>query len=196
MGAWDYDAEPGQPDVMTSLILTGYCGKAPAPRLPGPGRRREALAASGISLAAAIDPTLRAAAGVTFGTGNVICAFCHFGVGTVVGDNNFLSAFNSYDYHNRLGPDISADPACTTSGLVVLGDRVRLGDRRLGAGGPRRQAPRGHDRGCAAAQDDGTALPHARPAPGPGGWAVRSGRALPLGPPDGVHLPPSPSPRS
>jgi len=90
-------------------------------------RLREALAANGIPLANAIDPTARIAAGVTFGTGNVICAFCHFGVGTVVGDNNFLSAFNSYDHHNRLGSDISTGPACATSGLVVLGDRVRLG---------------------------------------------------------------------
>jgi acetyltransferase-like isoleucine patch superfamily enzyme len=64
---------------------------------------------------------------VTFGSGNVVCAFCHFGVGTVVGDNNFLSAANSYDHHNRLGSDISTGPACATSGLVVLGDRVRLG---------------------------------------------------------------------
>jgi acetyltransferase-like isoleucine patch superfamily enzyme len=38
-----------------------------------------------------------------------------------------LSAFNSYDHHNRLGSDISTGPACVTSGLVVLGDRVRLG---------------------------------------------------------------------
>jgi acetyltransferase-like isoleucine patch superfamily enzyme len=90
-------------------------------------RLREALTVNGIPLANAIDPTARIAVGVTFGTGNVVCAFCHFGVGTVVGDNNFLSAFNSYDHHNRLGSDISTGPACTTSGLVVLGDRVRLG---------------------------------------------------------------------
>jgi acetyltransferase-like isoleucine patch superfamily enzyme len=90
-------------------------------------RLREALAASGIPLANAIDPTVRIAAGVTFGVGNIVCAFCHFGVDTVVGDNNFLSAYNSYDHHNRLGSDIATGPACTTSGLVQLGDRVRLG---------------------------------------------------------------------
>ena len=95
--------------------------------VPARARLREALAANGIPLANAIDPTARIAAGVTFGTGNVVCAFCHFGVGTVVGDNNFLSAYNSYDHHNRLGSDISTGPACATSGLVVLGDRVRLG---------------------------------------------------------------------
>ena len=95
--------------------------------VPVRARLREALAANGIPLANAIDPTARIADGVTFGTGNIVCAFCHFGVGTVVGDNNFLSAYNSYDHHNRLGSDIATGPACTTSGLVVLGDRVRLG---------------------------------------------------------------------
>jgi acetyltransferase-like isoleucine patch superfamily enzyme len=90
-------------------------------------RLRQALEALGIPLANAIDPTARIAAGVTFGSGNVVCAFCHFGVGTVVGSNNFLSAYNSYDHHNRLGSDISTGPTCATSGLVVLGDRVRLG---------------------------------------------------------------------
>jgi len=95
--------------------------------VPARVRLREALAANGIPLASAIDPTARIAAGVVFGTGNIVCAFCHFGVDTVVGDNNFLSAYNSYDHHNRLGSDIATGPACTTSGLVVLGDRIRLG---------------------------------------------------------------------
>ena len=95
--------------------------------VPARARLRDALAASSIPLANAIDPTARISADVTLGTGNIVCAFCHFGVGTVVGDNNFLSAYNSYDHHNRLGSDISTGPTCTTSGLVVLGDRVRLG---------------------------------------------------------------------
>ena len=95
--------------------------------VPARTRLREALTASGIPLANAIHPTARIANGVTFGTGNVVCAFCNFNVGTIVGDNNVLSAYNSYDHHNRLGSDISTGPACVTSGLVVLGDRVRLG---------------------------------------------------------------------
>jgi acetyltransferase-like isoleucine patch superfamily enzyme len=95
--------------------------------VPARTRLREALEANGIPLANAIDPTARIAAGVAFGTGNVVAAFCHFGVGTIVGDNNFLSAYNSYDHHNRLGSDISTGPGCMTSGLVVLGNRVRLG---------------------------------------------------------------------
>jgi acetyltransferase-like isoleucine patch superfamily enzyme len=48
-------------------------------------------------------------------------------VATVVGDNNFFSAYNSYDHHSRLGSDISTGPAVAGSGLVTLGDRVRLG---------------------------------------------------------------------
>ena len=95
--------------------------------VPARARLREALASNGIPLANAIDPTARIAGGVKFGAGNVVCAFCHFGVDTVVGDNNFLSAYNSYDHHNRLGSDISTGPVCATSGLVVVGDRVRLG---------------------------------------------------------------------
>jgi acetyltransferase-like isoleucine patch superfamily enzyme len=96
-------------------------------QIPARARLRREFAANGIPLANAIDPTARIARGVTFGTGNIVCAFCHFGVGTVVGDNNILSAYNSYDHHNRIGSDIATGPACTTSGLVVLGDRIRLG---------------------------------------------------------------------
>jgi acetyltransferase-like isoleucine patch superfamily enzyme len=90
-------------------------------------RLRKALSARGIPMANAIDPSARIATGVTFGTGNVVCAHCHFGVETVVGDNNFFSAYNSYDHHNRLGSDISTGPAVATSGLVKVGDRVRMG---------------------------------------------------------------------
>jgi acyl-[acyl carrier protein]--UDP-N-acetylglucosamine O-acyltransferase len=61
------------------------------------------------------------------GTGNIVCAHCHFGVATTVGDNNFFSAYNSYDHHSRLGSDISTGPAVAASGLVVIRDRVRLG---------------------------------------------------------------------
>jgi UDP-3-O-[3-hydroxymyristoyl] glucosamine N-acyltransferase len=89
----------------------------------------------------AIDPSARIAAEVELGAGNVVCAFCHFGVGTRIGDNNFLSAYNSFDHHNVVGTDISTGPGCTTSGLVRIGDRARLGtgifiepDVEIGAG--------------------------------------------------------------
>ncbi|HKY13394.1 MAG TPA: biotin/lipoyl-containing protein [Microthrixaceae bacterium] len=80
-----------------------------------------------LPLANAIDPTARIATGVEMGLGNVLCAFCHLGVGAVVGHNNFLSAYNSFDHHSILGSDISTGPGCMTSGLVTIGDRARFG---------------------------------------------------------------------
>jgi acetyltransferase-like isoleucine patch superfamily enzyme len=90
-------------------------------------RLRELCGGLGIPLTNAIDPTARICSDVQLGTGNVVCAYCHFGVGTRVGDNNILSAYNSFDHHNVLGSDIATGPACTTSGLVRIGDRVRFG---------------------------------------------------------------------
>jgi acetyltransferase-like isoleucine patch superfamily enzyme len=95
--------------------------------VPARTRLRELCAGLGIPLANAVDATARIGAEVELGTGNVVCAFCHFGVATRIGDNNFLSAYNSFDHHNVLGSDISTGPGCMTSGLVRIGDRVRLG---------------------------------------------------------------------
>jgi acetyltransferase-like isoleucine patch superfamily enzyme len=95
--------------------------------VPARTRFRELCGELGIPLANAIDPTARITAEVQLGAGNVVCAFCHFGVGTRIGDNNFLSAYNSFDHHNVLGSDISTGPGCITSGLVRIGDRARLG---------------------------------------------------------------------
>jgi acetyltransferase-like isoleucine patch superfamily enzyme len=89
-------------------------------------RLRELCGDLGIPLTNAIDPTARICSEVEFGTGNLVCAFCHFGVGTRVGDNNVFSAYNSFDHHNILGSDITTGPGCMTSGLVRIGDRVRL----------------------------------------------------------------------
>jgi acetyltransferase-like isoleucine patch superfamily enzyme len=90
-------------------------------------RLRQLCRTAGVPLANAIDPTARISGGVTMGTGNVICAFVHFGTDTIIGDNNFISAYNSYDHHNVLGSDISTGPGCMTSGEVRVEDRVRLG---------------------------------------------------------------------
>jgi acetyltransferase-like isoleucine patch superfamily enzyme len=95
--------------------------------VPARTRLRELCAAAGLPLANAIDPTARIAQEVRMGEGNVVCANCHFGVGTVVGHNNFISAYNSFDHHNELGSDISTGPGCMTSGLVTVGDRCRFG---------------------------------------------------------------------
>jgi acetyltransferase-like isoleucine patch superfamily enzyme len=90
-------------------------------------RLRALCQSDGIPLANVIDPTAKIATGVEMGQGNVICAFCHLGTEVRMGDNNFLSAYNSYDHHSRLGSDISTGPGCVASGMVTLGDRVRLG---------------------------------------------------------------------
>lgn len=95
--------------------------------VPARTRLRQRCEQAGIPLANVIDPTVRIASGVQIGNGNVICAFCAIGVGTVVGDNNFFSAYNSFDHHSELGSDISTGPGCMTSGLVKVGDRCRLG---------------------------------------------------------------------
>lgn len=95
--------------------------------VPARTRLRQRCEAAGIALANAIDPTTRITTGVRIGTGNVICANCHLGVEAVIGDNNFLSAYNSFDHHCVLGSDISTGPGCMASGLVTIGDRCRLG---------------------------------------------------------------------
>ena len=90
-------------------------------------RLRALCQAAGIPLANVLDPTAKIATGVRMGAGNVICAFVQLGTETQLGDNNFVSAFNSFDHHNVLGSDISTGPGCMTSGEVHIEDRVRLG---------------------------------------------------------------------
>jgi acetyltransferase-like isoleucine patch superfamily enzyme len=95
--------------------------------VPARTKFRQICLELGIPLTNAIDPSTRICADVEIGSGNLICAFCHFGVGTRIGDNNFLSAYGSFDHHNVLGSDIATGPGCKTSGLVHIGDRVRMG---------------------------------------------------------------------
>ncbi|WP_117211474.1 biotin/lipoyl-containing protein [Allorhizocola rhizosphaerae] len=82
---------------------------------------------AGIPLANAIDRTAKIATNVEMGEGNVICAFCHIGTATQIGNNNFFSAYNSFDHHNVVANDSSTGPGCMTSSRVKLGDQVRLG---------------------------------------------------------------------
>lgn len=88
---------------------------------------RELCESLNIPLANAIDPTSKIATGVVMGTGNVICAFCHFGFEARIGDNNFFSAYNSFDHHNVIANDVSTGPGNLTSSRVKLGNQVRLG---------------------------------------------------------------------
>jgi acetyltransferase-like isoleucine patch superfamily enzyme len=110
--------EQGELDAVIIAISTS---------VPARTRLREFCQIRGIPLANAIDTSARIGRGVVMGTGNIVCAFCHFGVEASVGDNNFFSAYNSFEHHNVLGSDISTGPACVTSGLVTIGDRVRMG---------------------------------------------------------------------
>jgi acetyltransferase-like isoleucine patch superfamily enzyme len=95
--------------------------------VPARTRLRQLCSEAGLPLTNVVDPTARIGNGVQMGVGNVLCANCHLGVGTVLGDNNFISAYNSFDHHNELGSDISTGPGCMTSGLVKIGDRCRFG---------------------------------------------------------------------
>lgn len=95
--------------------------------IPARVKFRELCEAAGIPMANAIDKTSKVATHVQMGTGNVVCAFCQIGTSTVVGNNNFLSAYNSFDHHNELGNDISTGPGVATSSRVKLADRCRLG---------------------------------------------------------------------
>jgi acetyltransferase-like isoleucine patch superfamily enzyme len=88
---------------------------------------RELCCSLGVPLTNAVDATAKIASGVRLGTGNVICAFVHLGVDAQLGDNNFLSAYNSFDHHCVLGSDSSTGPGCMASGLVKIGDAVRMG---------------------------------------------------------------------
>jgi acetyltransferase-like isoleucine patch superfamily enzyme len=120
----------GGAQQLERLFAEGYFDSAVisiSTSVPARTRFRELCDELGIPLTNAVDPTARIASDVKMGAGNVVCAFCHFGVGTRIGDNNFFSAYNSFDHHNVLGSDISTGPGCMTSGLVRVGDRVRLG---------------------------------------------------------------------
>lgn len=81
----------------------------------------------GIPFANVIHPSAVVGMNVTWGEGNVVMAFCHFGACATVGDNNFLSAYCSIEHHCLLGSHCSFGPGVVTSSRVQIGDRVRFG---------------------------------------------------------------------
>jgi sugar O-acyltransferase (sialic acid O-acetyltransferase NeuD family) len=120
----------GGSDRLTDLHRAGTfdaaviaIGRSPAVRR----RFRELCEQAGIPLANAIDPTAKIATDVELGQGNIICAFCQIATGARVGDNNFFSAYNSFDHHSVIGSDNATGPSCVTSGTIRIGNRVRLG---------------------------------------------------------------------
>jgi acetyltransferase-like isoleucine patch superfamily enzyme len=120
----------GGPDRVAELFREGrFDAAVVAISTSVEARRRFRLLCqeAGVPLANAIDRTAKIATDVELGTGNVICAFCHFGTSARVGDNNFFSAFNSFDHHNVIANDVSTGPGVMTSSRVSVGERVRLG---------------------------------------------------------------------
>lgn len=121
VGGSDRIAELWEAEAFDAVVITISTSVQARARL------RELCRAAGVPLANVIDPRVKVSTGVVMGEGNVICAFVHLGTETRIGDNNFISAYNSYDHHNVLGSDISTGPGCMTSGEVEIGDRVRMG---------------------------------------------------------------------
>ena len=115
--------------------------------VPARTRLRELCGDLGIPLANAIDPTARIATGVSSAPATSSARFCHFGVDTRIGDNNFFSAYNSFDHHNVLGSDISTGPGCMTSGRAHRRSRaprdrhLRRAALEIGAASRSRRAP-------------------------------------------------------
>jgi acetyltransferase-like isoleucine patch superfamily enzyme len=95
--------------------------------VPARVKLRKRCESLGIPLANVIDRSSVLLSDVKIGTGNVICAMCHFGNSTIIGDNNFISARASIDHHNVLGSDFTMGPNVVTSGLVTIGNRVKFG---------------------------------------------------------------------
>jgi len=52
-----------------------------------------------IPFANVIHPSTVIGMNVSWGVGNVVMAFCHFGACAIIGNNNFLSAYCSIEHH-------------------------------------------------------------------------------------------------
>ena len=90
-------------------------------------RFRELCEDLGIPLTNAIDPTARICADVTLGTGNVICAFAISASARASAITTCCPPTTPSIITTCSGSDITTGPGCMTSGLVRIGDRVRLG---------------------------------------------------------------------
>ena len=80
-----------------------------------------------LELANVIDKSVRISKLAEIGKGNIICFGSQIANNTKLGDNNFISSYNSFDHHNFIGSNISTGPGCMTSGLVTIEDEVRMG---------------------------------------------------------------------
>jgi len=82
---------------------------------------------NGIPLANVIDPTAVIHQNVALGQGNVILGLVRIGTCSIIGNNNFISAYSNIEHHNRLGDHNTFGPGVMTSGDVTIGSKVKFG---------------------------------------------------------------------
>lgn len=87
----------------------------------------EALAGRGIRFTNVVDPSVHIHSNVNIGIGNIIIAGSRLGSCTMIGNNNFISAFCNIEHHNVVGSHCTFGPGVVTSSRVRIGDRVRFG---------------------------------------------------------------------
>ena len=74
-----------------------------------------------------IDPSVEIRTNVKMGTGNLIMANGFLAACVSVGNNNFFASHVCIEHHSQVGNHCTMGPRTTTSGAVVIGDRVKFG---------------------------------------------------------------------
>lgn len=85
------------------------------------------LTQKGIPFANVIDSNVVIHRNVQMGTGNIIFSNCRIGACSIIGDNNFISAFTNIEHHNKMGNHCTFGPMVSTSGSVLIADKVKFG---------------------------------------------------------------------
>jgi len=80
-----------------------------------------------IPFANVIDPNVSIHSNVTIGEGNFIMSFCRIGPCSIIGSNNFFSAYVNIDHHNVVKDSSTFGPGLFTSSRVHIGDCVKFG---------------------------------------------------------------------
>lgn len=85
------------------------------------------LCRQGIPLTNVIDPSVIIRTNVTLGVGNLIMANGFLGACVSIGNNNFLASHTCIEHHSVIGDHCTFGPRSTTSGAVIVGDKVKFG---------------------------------------------------------------------
>lgn len=85
------------------------------------------LCGQGIPFTNVIDTSVEVRTNVTMGTGNLIMANGFLAACVTLGDNNFLASHTCIEHHSIIGSHCTFGPRSTTSGAVVVGDKVKFG---------------------------------------------------------------------